>query len=103
MLAAYSPTRQPKFPDIPTLKELGYDLPEGRTHLILAPKGVPEPILKILEDAFSKAVRHDAFKAFLKNLFLEPDYRNREAIRSLIEAEYKAWDELLDKLGLKVK
>jgi tripartite-type tricarboxylate transporter receptor subunit TctC len=103
MLAAYSPKRQPKFPDVPTLKELGYDVPDSRTHIILAPKGVPEPILKILEDAFGKAVKHDAYKGFLKNIFLEPDYRNREEIKSLIEAEYKAWDELLEKLGLKVK
>ena len=103
MLAAYSPKRQPKYPDVPTLKELGYDIPDSRTHLILAPKGVPEPILKILEDAFGKAVKHDAFKEFLKKVLLEPDFRNREAIRSLVEAEYKGWDELLGKLDLKVK
>lgn len=103
MLASYSPMRHPKYPDIPRLKELGYDLPESRTHFVAAPKGVPEPILKTLEDAFGKAVRHDAFKEFLNRLLLEPDYRNREAIRNLVEAEYKGWDELLDELGLKGK
>ena len=103
MLASYSPTRNTRYPDVPTLKELGYDLPASRHYFITAPKGVPEPVSKILEDALSKAVRHDSYKACLKQIMLEPDFKNREEMRSLIESEYKAWDELLDKLGLKAK
>jgi tripartite-type tricarboxylate transporter receptor subunit TctC len=103
MLASYSPTRHPKYPDIPTLKELGYDLPDSRAHVIYAPKGVPEPILKTLEGALWKAVRHDAYMGFLKQIMLEPDFKNREEMRNLIEAEYRAWNELLDKLGLKTQ
>ena len=103
MLASYSPAREPKYPDVPTLKELGYDLPATRAHVIFAPKGTPEPALKTLEDALNKAVRHDAYKGFLKQVMLEPDFKNREEMRGVMESEYKAWDELLDKLGLKVK
>ena len=103
MLASYSPTRHPEYPDVPTLKELGYDLPASRAHVLAAPKGVPEPILKTLEDALGKAARHDSFKGFLKQVLLEPDFKNREEIKSIVEAEYKSWDELTEKLGLKVK
>jgi tripartite-type tricarboxylate transporter receptor subunit TctC len=103
MLASYSPTRHPKYPDVPTLKELGYDFPASRAHVFAAPKGVPEPVLKILEDAIGKAARHDSFKGFLNQILLEPEYKNREEVRSLIEAEYKSWDGLVDKMGLKVK
>jgi tripartite-type tricarboxylate transporter receptor subunit TctC len=103
MLASYSPARDPKYPDVPTLKDLGYDLPATRVHFVAAPKGVPDPILKTLEDAFNKAERHDAYKGFLKQVMLEADFRNREEMRNLIESEYRSWDELLDKMGLKVK
>jgi tripartite-type tricarboxylate transporter receptor subunit TctC len=65
--------------------------------------GVPEPILKTLENAFIKGAKHDAFKAFLKHVWLEPEYKNRKEIKSLIEAEYKSWDDLVTKLGLKMK
>lgn len=103
MLASYSPAREPKYPDVPTLKELGYDVPASRSHVIAAPMGVPEPILKTLENAFIKGAKHDAFKAFLKHVWLEPEYKNRKEIKSLIEAEYKSWDDLVTKLGLKMK
>ena len=103
MLASYSPAREPKYPDIPTIKELGYDVPAARAQVIVAPKGVPDPVLKTLEDAFNKAARHDAFKGFLKQVFLAPEYKTREEIKSLIEAEYKAWDEVIGKVGLKAK
>jgi tripartite-type tricarboxylate transporter receptor subunit TctC len=59
--------------------------------------------LKTLENALNKAARHDAFKGFLKQVFLAPEFKTREEIKSLIEAEYKAWDELIGKVGLKAK
>jgi tripartite-type tricarboxylate transporter receptor subunit TctC len=103
MLTSYSPARDPKYPDVPTLKDLGYDLPDTRVHFVAAPKEVPEPVLKTLEDAFNKAERHDAYRGFLKQVMLEADFRSREEMRKLIESEYRTWDGLLDKMGLKAK
>jgi tripartite-type tricarboxylate transporter receptor subunit TctC len=103
MLASYSPAREPKYPDIPTIKELGYDVPAARAQVIAAPKGVPEPVLKTLEAAFLKAAKHDAFKGFLKQAFLAEEFKGREETKALVEAEYKAWDDLIGKVGLKAK
>jgi tripartite-type tricarboxylate transporter receptor subunit TctC len=103
MLAAYSPKRDPNSPDAPTFGELGYDFPATRTHFLTVPKGVPEPILQTLEDAFTKAAKSQAFQGFLNTILSDPDYRTRQEMKSLIESEYKAWDELTDKLGVKVK
>jgi tripartite-type tricarboxylate transporter receptor subunit TctC len=103
MLAAYSPKRDPDYPDVPTFGELGYNFPATRTHFLAVPKGVPEPIMKTLEDAFTKAAKSKAFQGFLEKVMLDPDYRSREEMKSLIASEYKAWDELTDELGVKVK
>lgn len=103
MLATYSPAREPKYPDVPTLTELGYDVPASRAQVIAAPKGVPEPVMKILENSFNKAAKHDAFKGFLKQVLLAPEYKNKEETKALVAAEYKSWEELVSKLGLKAQ
>jgi tripartite-type tricarboxylate transporter receptor subunit TctC len=103
MLAAYSPKRQEKYPDVPTIKELGYDVPDCNIHLFLAPKGVPGPVMKTLEDAFEKAVKHEAYAKFTKQLYLEPTFKNSEEMKSLIKSEYKGWEDIYEKVGLKRK
>jgi tripartite-type tricarboxylate transporter receptor subunit TctC len=103
LLASYSTKRNPKNPDVPTLKELGYDLPISNGQIIAAPKGVPEPILKTLEDAFSKAGKSEVFKEFLNKMLMEHDFRDRENVKKLIETEYTTWVDILDKLDLKIK
>ncbi len=46
------------FPDAPTMKELGYpEILSASTRGFAAPKGVPEPIMKKLEDSLVKAMK----------------------------------------------
>ena len=103
LLATHSRTRNPKYPEIPTLKELGYDVPDTKYFVIYAPKGVPEPVLKTLEGALWKAVKHDSYMGFLKQIKLEPDFINREEVKNLMEVEHRTWGEIIGKLGLKTQ
>src|SRR5687768_2068404 len=48
--------RHPAYPQIPTFKELGYDIEYLIWAGMFVPKGTPEPILKTLRDATRKAV-----------------------------------------------
>lgn len=46
------------FPDVPTAKEAGYsELLSSSTRGFAVPKGVPEPIMKKLEDALTRAMK----------------------------------------------
>ena len=103
LLASYSDTRYSVHPKVPTLKELGYDVPPSSAYFIAPPKGVPEPILKTLEDAFGKAANSQSFKKFLQTVYMEPEFRNREQLRTLIGTEYKRWREIMENLDLKIK
>jgi tripartite-type tricarboxylate transporter receptor subunit TctC len=103
LLASYSANRYTIYPDVPTLKELGYDIPVGNAYFVAAPKGVPEPILNTLEDALTRAAQSVTFKGFLKKVWMEPDFKNREQLRKLIEAEYAGWNDIVKKLDLKTK
>jgi len=103
MLAAYMDERIPEYPDVPTLKELGYNVPTTNNICVIAPKGLPEPIRKTLEEAFSNAAKSKAFQSFVENMLQLPLFKDGASTKKTIEAEYKLWSEILDELGMKAK
>jgi tripartite-type tricarboxylate transporter receptor subunit TctC len=54
------------FPDVPTAKELGYDLVAEILRLLAAPPGTPAGAARILEEAFLKAMNDPGFKAWVE-------------------------------------
>lgn len=61
LLAVMHEKRLPKFPDVPTLKELGYDMVAPTVQAVLGPKNLPRPIVDKLHDAFKKAMADPEF------------------------------------------
>ena len=66
-LAIMASQKDPKFPEVPTLKELGVDWTCGAWRGIAAPKGTPKEIIAVLEKAIAKVVKSDEFVKFMKN------------------------------------
>jgi len=66
-LAIMASQKDPKFPEVPTLKELGIDWTCGAWRGIAAPKGTPKEIVAVLEKAIAKVVKSDEFVKFMKN------------------------------------
>jgi tripartite-type tricarboxylate transporter receptor subunit TctC len=66
-LAIMASQKDPKFPNVPTLKELGIDWTCGAWRGIAAPKGTPKEIVAVLEKAIAKVVQSDDFVKFMKN------------------------------------
>ena len=54
-LAIASEDRMEVLPDVPTFKELGYDIVEGAYRGVAAPPGTPDEVVKILADAFERS------------------------------------------------
>jgi len=54
-LAVASEERVPALPDVPTFKELGYDIVGGAFRGVAAPLGTPQPIIDRLAAAFTDA------------------------------------------------
>ena len=53
-LAVYSETRMKAYPDVPTLKELGYNVASPVVYGLLAPKGTPREVVDALHGALKK-------------------------------------------------
>lgn len=64
-LALMAEKRAKNWPDVPTLKELGYDIVALSTLGIGGPKGMDPAVVKVLHDAFRKASKDPAFLEIL--------------------------------------
>ena len=73
-LANFGETRSKSLPDVPTLKELGFDVEYYLWVGIFAPKGTPAAIVTTLRAAIGQAVQSEQFKVTLVNIGLELAY-----------------------------
>ena len=67
-LACFSDKRAASLPDVPTLKEQGYDVEFGLWVGLFAPKGTPEPIISKLRTVSKEACSTDQFKKAIDNI-----------------------------------
>ena len=85
-LASFGGKRSPSVPDVPTLKELGYNVEFSLWVGVFAPKGTPAPVLKTLGDAIKQAANADQFKTAINNIGDEVAYLDQAGFA-------KFWDE----------
>lgn len=64
-LAVASAARIPAYPDVPTLKELGWDVVAENMKGLAAPAGLPDDIATSLHDRFRRGMQEPAWKTFL--------------------------------------
>ena len=65
LLMVWTSVRSPNFPDVPTLKELGYPMVYNSPFGIGGPKGMDPKIVAKIHDAFKKAIEDPAVIATL--------------------------------------
>ena len=85
-LACFSPKRAASLPDVPTLKEVGYDVEFSLWVGVFAPKNTPATAVKVLGDAIKQAVNTDQFKTAISNIGDEVAYLDQAGFA-------KFWDE----------
>lgn len=59
-LAVSNPERVPQIPNVPTQKELGYDVNLAVTRAVFAPKGTPKDVVDKIAKAYEKACKDPA-------------------------------------------
>ena len=68
MLAVASQERHPLFPDVPTFKELGYDMLGGAYRGMAVPKDTPDAIAETLSDIFGQINQDPEFRKQMEEL-----------------------------------
>jgi tripartite-type tricarboxylate transporter receptor subunit TctC len=100
LLAVTSERRSPEYPDVPTLKELGYETPCPVFLGILAPKGIPDDAAKKLEEVFARALKEPGVVKGMKELRLTILYRNGKEFTDYVAHNYEVFGKLLKEMGL---
>lgn len=100
VLNTWGAERLAKFPDAPTLKELGLDLVQNSPFGIGAPKGTPPAVVKRLHDAFKKAMEQEAYVTALKRYDMVPMYMGSAQYQKFAQDTFAREKALVEKLGL---
>ena len=99
-LNVWSAQRLPRWPDAPTLRELGYRLTVTAPFGIIAPPRLPDPIAEALREAFRAGMRDEAFRSVLARNDMTEDYRDGAAYAAFLTESVRMEEMLIGRLGL---
>ncbi len=81
LLVVWTEKRVPRFPDVPTLREVGIDMVQTSPWGLAAPKGTPPEAIRRLHDGFKEAMAQKPFQDALANYDMEQQYMDGTAYR----------------------
>ena len=96
--------RSPGFPDLPTIAEAGvagYSAPTWAG--VIAPKGLPPPVVEKLNVAINRAIRSQSVRQFYANVGDEPAGGTPEEFAALIAADSQKWAEVIKRAGIRLE
>jgi tripartite-type tricarboxylate transporter receptor subunit TctC len=100
-LAVLAEERMETIPDVPTAKELGYDVSFSTVRGYVVLRGTPEPRVQALEQALLAGMRHPAYRAYLDGAGLSPaGIAGRDVWAAQLATLYREAREAMIDLGI---
>jgi len=103
-LAVTGDHRSPAFPLLPTVAEAGvpgYSAPTWSG--VIAPAGLPRPIVDKLNAAINRAIQSGEFKARFAAIGDEPAGGTPEEFATVIASDSKKWGDVIERAGIKME
>jgi tripartite-type tricarboxylate transporter receptor subunit TctC len=91
--------RAESFPDVPTLKELGYDAEYYQWNGVFTQAKVPDPIITIWREAIAKAVKEPDFVQAMDRLGSGIHYLDRDAFRPWWDEDSRKTEDTVRAIG----
>jgi tripartite-type tricarboxylate transporter receptor subunit TctC len=95
IVALFADKRLPLFPDVATVKEQGINFAMGMWRGVIAPKGTPPDVIKILHEAFKKGMDDPVLKKNAADMSVNLDYLGPEAFGKLIAGDHEFYGKLV--------
>jgi tripartite-type tricarboxylate transporter receptor subunit TctC len=102
LLVIWTGQRSKRYPNVPTLKELGYPFVSTSPYGLAGPKGMDPAVTKVLHDAFKKALEDPEYVKFMEKFDQEPYYLNSEDYAALAKKTFEEERVSIQRLGLKM-
>lgn len=101
LLATWGEQRLARFPDVPTLQELGYDLVMSAPGGVAGPAGMPPEVLATLRQAFRTAVLSSTHKEATDKYDMTVMYQDAEAYQAFMRETYDQETQIIADLDLR--
>jgi len=103
LLATYGSKRTKRWPNVPTLDELGYKTVSDSPFGVCGPKGMEAAVTKTLHDAFRKTLDDPAVLATFDKFDQSVIYMNTETYTSWARETFEAERATIERLGMTAK
>ena len=100
LLATFGTARSRRWPDVPTMSELGYGIVAMSPYGLAGPRGMPAPIVQRLHDAFKSALFDPRHIAELARYDQEVAYQDSAAYGRSMREAYAFEKRTVERLGL---
>ena len=100
LLATFGERRTSRWPEVPTLKELGYGIVATSSYGIAGPAGMSQQVVRVLHDALKLAMHEPAHVAELAKYDQELSYLGPEDYGRAMRAAYAVEKRNTERLGL---
>jgi tripartite-type tricarboxylate transporter receptor subunit TctC len=102
LLVTWGETRTKRWPQVPTMREIGIDIILSAPYGIAGPKDLGSEVIRILHDAFKKGMEEKPFVEILGQLDQEINYMSSAEYHAFAIKEIANEKRIVDELGLKV-
>ncbi|MFP5397730.1 MAG: Bug family tripartite tricarboxylate transporter substrate binding protein [Gammaproteobacteria bacterium] len=100
LLATYGSKRTTKWPGVPTLNELGYETVSDSPFGLGGPAGLDPAVVKVLHDAFRKALDDAKVREMLERFDMPAIYMNSDEYARFARRSWESERALIGRLGL---
>lgn len=100
LLVVWGDKRVERFPDVPTLKEVGIDMVQTSPWGLAAAKGTSAAHIKILHDGFKEAMEDPKFLSTLKQYDMDIQYLNSADFKLFAEEAVSKEEQILEALNV---
>ncbi len=100
LLVTFGAQRSRRWPQVPTLKELGHDIVANSPYGVVGPAGLPAEVVQVLHEAFKAAMHDPAFLAELARYDQELAYLPPEDYGRALREAYAQERLVVERMGL---